>query len=180
MEELRLQGSWRRLVALCVLSWADLFEFLGGLAMDLRALNWDVGVRGVSKAWSSLEKSSISTVLKSFYECFCVLVFLCSLKTNENALVEQCLPRKGVELGSEVLEVQESSEMFKFLSGKVFGEPISWHVVGRQIRHLERAFCVLLAQPHIVDVYMSKFGRDALILSNYKPNRLLVIAKDRP
>jgi hypothetical protein len=38
---------------------------------------------------------------------------------------------------------------------------------------------VLLAQPHIIDIDMTKRCRDPFVLTNNKPNRLFIVTEDR-
>jgi hypothetical protein len=51
--------------------------------MDLRILNWDVGIHGASKVWFLLEKIIYFDRFKIFLYIFLYLIFLYFLKINK-------------------------------------------------------------------------------------------------
>ncbi len=68
--------------------------------------------------------------------------------------------------------------MLELLPGERLCEPVSWHIVRLEIDHIEFSSRILLAQPHILDIYVTELRTDPLVLANDQPNSLLVISED--
>ena len=81
--------------------------------------------------------------------------------------MKQVFPRLFYHFGfsARVLEVEQGPKALELVPWEVLCQSISWHLVRRQVGHLEGAFGMLLTSPHVLNIYMAQLGGDSLVLS---------------